>query len=269
MFILRYVKYSFNFSKVFTRVSEKSYKVIIYFLLLSLIQLFPMNYLIINEQGWRLDFIEEGFLVETPDWQLPENCRITLNTLMCTGSESYLYEHQGITYIFNDQEESFDASIKQVIFRENEIIYTNGEGAHMIGRGYRGFVDELNFQSLNLTSGEERQVAYLSFARQIENSFSPFIIFYTLLTNTVVSIGLNVLFIILLSLVLQLFRFGYSKFFTYKESLKFLVFMMGLPAMLSFIVGLIQPAFSPVFFQLGMGIATMAVMLIYGKKYFA
>jgi len=192
-----------------------------------------------------------------------------MNTLVCTDDVTYTYEHKGITYVFNDRSDAFDANLKQVIFREKQIIYTNGEGAHMIGHNYQGFSDELRFQSLNLMTGEDRQSAYVMFASHIEKSFSPYVIFFTVMTNTVVGIGLNILFLILLSLVLQLFRFGYSSFFTYKESLKFLVFLMTLPALLSLIIGMLQPAFSPVFFQLGMGIVTMVVMLVHGKKYFA
>jgi maltodextrin utilization protein YvdJ len=56
---------------------------------------------------------------------------------------------------------------------------------------------------------------------------------------------------------------------TYTEGLKFLIFVMGFPAILSFIVGLFEPAFSPVLFQFGMGMTTMIVLLVYGKKYFA
>ncbi|MDO9628840.1 MAG: DUF1189 family protein, partial [Acholeplasmataceae bacterium] len=145
----------------------------------------------------------------------------------------------------------------------------NGENASMTGYDYKGFNDNVNFRSINLMEGSEKANAYIAFGTSIEQTFGPYIIFYTVLVNTIISFGLNAFFILLLSLVLQLFRFGYSTFFTYKESIKFLVLIMGLPALLSFIVGLIEPAFSPVFFQLGMGLTVMLTMLLYGKKTFA
>jgi maltodextrin utilization protein YvdJ len=227
-----------------------------------------MNYLIINEQGWRLDFIEESFSNQTPNWILPEECAISSNELLCMSTEEYTFSHQGIQYIFNYQGTNYDRSLKQVIFTKTNIIYTNGEDAQMIGYDYKGFTEDVNFRSINLMEGTERTNAYIKLGTQIEQTFGPYIIFYTVLVNTLISIGLNILFILLLSLVLQLFRFGYSTFFKYTESLKFLVLMMGLPALLSFLVGLIEPAFSPVFFQFGMGLATMLTMLIYGKKVF-
>jgi maltodextrin utilization protein YvdJ len=269
MFLVRYFKYSFGFSKVISRVNEKFWKVLIYFLILGLIAAFPLNSLIVREQGWRLNFIEESFTLQTPTWQLPETCLIAANKLICETNESYTYTHQGITYIFNYQETEIDRSIKQVLFFENRIVYTNGDDALMVGYDYRGFSDTLDFRTLNLMTGEERSEAFVEFGRNIEQTFGPYIVFYTVLTNTFISISLNLLFIVLLSFVLQLFRFGYSSFFKYVDSIKFLIFMMGLPTVLSFIVGLFEPAFSPVFFQFGMGISTMIVMLVYGKRYFA
>jgi len=65
MFIIKYFKEALKYGTVFKLVSEKTYKVIIFFLLLTLIQLFPMNFQIVSEQGWRLDFIQESFQAET------------------------------------------------------------------------------------------------------------------------------------------------------------------------------------------------------------
>lgn len=269
MFLIRYFKYSFQFKTILTIRNEKFWKIGIYFVILCLINLFPMNYLIVKEQGWRLDFIEESFTNETPNWTLPEECGIAAGRLICLTDEEYILTHQGINYIFNYQSSTYDTSKKQVLLTSNKIIYTNGEDAQMIGYDYKGFTEDVNFRAINLMDSSEKASAYIKLGTQIEQTFGPYIIFYTVLVNTIISIGLNILFILLLSLVLQLFRFGYSTFFKYSESLKFLVLVMGLPAVLSFIVGLIEPAFSPVIFQFGMGLATMLTMLIYGKKVFA
>lgn len=269
MFLVRFFKYSFQYSQIISRVNERMWKVVIYFLVLSMISIFPLNYLIVKEQGWRLDFIEESFIAETPNWNLPDNCQIRANRLLCTTNEQYSFEHRGIIYVFNHQGDVFDRNVRQVIFKENKIIYVNGQGDFMVGHGYQGFSETQNFLELNLAQGLERQEKYIAFGQSIENSFSSYIILYTLLVNSFTTIGMNALFILLLSAVLQLFRFGYSTFFTYKNSLKFLIYLMTLPALLSFGIGFLEPSFSPVFFQLGMGITTMVVMLVYGKKNFA
>ncbi|MBN2300159.1 MAG: DUF1189 family protein [Acholeplasmataceae bacterium] len=268
MFLARFFRYSFQYSKIMTRVNEKFWKYLIYFVIICMVNIFPLNYLIVKEQGWRLDFIEESFVTQTPSWNLPDTCSITASRLVCSTDDQYTFEHLGITYIFNYQSSEYDMTKKQVIFKENEIVYVNGDNAIMTGKNYSGFEHPVSFLELNLAQGDDRSMMYFEFGQFIESSFSPYIVLYTLLVNSITSIALNMLFIILLSLVLQLFKFGYSKFFTYIDSLKFLMLMTTIPALLSFVIGLFEPAFSPVFYQLGMGISTMLVMLIHGKKIF-
>lgn len=268
MFLVRFFKTSFQFSKMFEKLEDKFWKFIIYFILLGLVTIFPLNYLIVQEQGWRLDFIEESFRAETPSWVLPETCNISNKRLVCSLDESYIHEHDDITYHINYQGDTFDDSTKQIYLMHDQVVYTNGEGATMIGYGYTGFEEDVNFRSINLMQMDEKGQAFIDLGRSIERSFGAYIVFYTVLTNTFISIGLNLIFLLLLSLVMQLFRFGYSTYFTYINSLKFLIYTMGIPALLSFVVGFIEPAFSPVFFQFGMGLSTMVNMLVNGKKVF-
>ncbi|PKK93628.1 MAG: hypothetical protein CVV61_03695 [Tenericutes bacterium HGW-Tenericutes-6] len=268
MFLVRFFKTSFQFSKMFEKLEDKFWKYIIYFILLGLIAVFPLNYLIVQEQGWRLDFIEESFREETPDWVLPETCNIRNQKLQCTIDESYIFTHDGITYYINYQSDTFDTTKKQVYLLTDQIVYTNGEGATMVGYGYSGFEEDLNFRSINLMQTDDKALAFIDFGQSLERSFGAYIVFYTVLTNTFITIALNLVFLLLLSLVMQLFRFGFSTYFKYIDSLKFLIYTMGIPALLSFIIGFIEPTFSPVFFQFGMGISTMINMLVNGKKAF-
>jgi len=226
-----------------------------------------MNYLIVREQGWRLDFIEESFKESTPTWDLPNGCRIELNRFICPTDTETTLEHNGITYIFNYQGGGYDLSKKQIIFTHTNIIYTN-RNAEMVGT-YKGFETGLRFSDVNILSGVERSDAFIQFGSMVESSFSSYIVFYAIATNTVILTGANMLFILLLSLVLQLFRFGYSTFFSFKDSLAFLVIATGFPSVISFIVGLFLPGVSTVLYQFSIGLIVIVVMLKYGKKEFA
>lgn len=269
MFIFHYYKYAFQFSKFFEYVKEKWWKVLIFFFIVSFVSIFPMNLLIIQEDGWRLDFIEESFASETPTWQLPDNCGITARKLVCDTDQVYEFEHRGITYVINSTEEDYaNITEKQVLLLEDKIVYANGQGEHMIGYDYQGFEDDVSFRSLNLATGEERDLMYESFGRQLESSFGDYIVFYTLMVNSITSIGLYAFFVLIMSLVMQLFRFGYTSFITFGESMKLVVFAMGVPSVVSFVVGFLEPSFSPVVFQFGIGIIIMVVMLKYAKKIF-
>lgn len=269
MFLINYFKYAVDYPNYFEHAKEKGWKVFIFFMMLSLISLFPMNLLIVQEDGWKLDFIEQSFISETPNWQLPDTCDILAHELVCETETVYIYEHQGIKYIFNIETDQYqDSDEKSVLFMKDKIVYTNGEGAHMIGYDYKGFDEHVSFRSLNLATGEERDQMYQAFGKSIESSFSNYIILYTLLVNTGTSIGLYAFFILVMSLVVQLFRFGYSSFLTFGQTMKMVVFAMGLPSIISFVIGFIEPSFSPVVFQFGIGIILMVVMLKYGKKTF-
>ncbi|TVP85900.1 MAG: DUF1189 domain-containing protein [Acholeplasmataceae bacterium] len=269
MFLVRYFRYSFEYAKLFTRLDEAFGKVLIYFFILVMISAFPLNYLIVREQGWRLDFITESFRVETPDWVLPDSCQIRASKLVCDTDEAFVYTHRGLTYIFNYQEDDVDASQHQVLLKEDIIIYTNGHDATMFGVGYTGFDDVVDFTSINFMTGQDRADAFIALGEGIEATFGPYIVIYTVLVNTIVSLLTNTLFVLLLAIVMQLFRFGYSTFMTFTQSIKLVIFIMTLPAVASFFIGFFSPAFAPVIFQLGMGLITMLVMLIYGRKTYA
>ncbi len=267
MFLIRFFRYSFNPKTMIPNASQKLWQAIIYFFILSLITLFPLNFLIVQENGWNLDFIESNLTMHTPTWTLPEDMRIYANELVTDSDTSYTFTNEEMTYIFNA---SGDENItgKTVSFYEDRIVYSDGEGHEMISYGYRGFYEEVNFRSLNLATGTERSEMYASFGTMLEASFGSYVVLYSLLMNTIVNISIGIVFILILSLVMQLFRFGYAKFFTYKDSLIFIILAMGIPAVLSFLVGFVIPSIAPVIYQFGVGIVVMVVMLKYAKKYF-
>ncbi len=269
MFILRFFKTSFSFQTMLIEVNEPFWKYLLYFLIMIMLIAFPLNYTIVSEQGFRINFIEESFTQETPNWVLPETCEIEAGSLTCDNPGTITLIHQDITYVINATQDMIDENQKAVYLLEDRLVYTNGVGASMTGYYHQGFLDRFSFRSLNLLEGTEKSLGYIAFAEQLENSFGPYIVFFSLLVNTLTTLGINIVFILMLSLVLQLFRLGYSKFFRYLDSLKFLIYTMTIPAVLSFLISWISMAFSPVIYQFGVGIITMVVMLTYGKKVFA
>jgi len=265
MFLIQYFKASFQFDTLLTHFDEKFTKLWTYFIVLSLIALFPMNLLIQRQEGFRLDFIEQDFLEESPNWVLPSNCTIEVNRLTCANTTKTVLTHQDVTYIFNGTVEDIDLDQKQLILTSDTVIYTDGKGARMSG-SYRGFDETFNFNTYNLMDSAEKVDAMLLFARNIEASFSRYTILYAVLTNTGVSILVQFAFVLLLGAVLQLFRFGYQSFPNYFDGLKFIILSMGLPSLIGFIIGIFVPSFGSVFYQLAMGLTIMIVMLKYGKK---
>ncbi len=265
MFLVRYFKASFQFETLLTHFDEKLSKLWIYFLLLSLIALFPMNFLIVRQEGYRLDFIRQDFLEETPNWVLPSGCLIEANQLLCDPNTKTSLTHLDVTYIFNGSDADIDLTLKQLIFTQNTIIYTDGDGAKMSGT-YRGFDETFNFNTFNLMDTAEQKDALMGFASSVESSFSRYSILFSILTNTAVSVFVQFFFVLLLGAVLQLFRFGYQSFPNYVDGLKFIILAMGLPTIIGFFIGLFIPSIGSVLYQLAMGLTVMIVMLKYGRK---
>ncbi|PKK87284.1 MAG: hypothetical protein CVV63_01560 [Tenericutes bacterium HGW-Tenericutes-8] len=265
MFMGRYLKASFQFDRLLTHSGEKFYKVFLYFMFLSLVYLLPMNLLIVRESGWRIDFIHQDFIDETPTWDMPAGCKIELDRFFCEIDSKTTLTHQDVTYIFNGTKADLDLDFKQMIFTSNYIIYSDGKGNQMQSKGYEGF-ETFNSNSFNLLEDDDRVLGFQAFATSVEASFSQYIVLYSVVTNTFVNMFIQLAFILMLALVLQLFRFGYQHFLSYIEGVKFVILAMGLPTVIGLIVGLYQPAFGSVFFQLSMGLTVMIVMLKYGKK---
>src|SRR5690606_38643320 len=135
MFIIRYFKWGFQFPKLLTRTSEKLWKTLIYFILLTLISNFPLTWLTFEEQGSKLDFIEQDFLDSTPEWNLPSG-NISANKLNMT-DQNIVRNHGDILYIFNYTSNDFDVNVKSVLLTETNTIFTDGEGNFLMSDGYR------------------------------------------------------------------------------------------------------------------------------------
>lgn len=268
MFLVRYFRDSFKFKTLLITKDKTLVKSIIFFLLMIIIATFPMSLDAVKNRGTRLDFIIEHFRENTLNWDMPSTFEIKGGKLITNGSnDEYIYEYKDITYIINFQGELNHLENKSsIIFQTDVITFINDKGEYMTGHGYQGFVDVFSFKEFELASPVERTKLYEQFAENIEKSFSNQIVLFTVLRNTTVQIFTNLIYILVLSLLVQLYKFGYEKFMSYKEGLMFVLLAMGLPALLSFGVGFIAPAFSPVIFQISSGMIVMLVPLIFGKK---
>jgi|SRR5690554_169770 len=273
MFLLRMFKDSFNFKKLLINYNYKFWQIIIYFVLLILISNVPQTIDAYNNYGTRLDFIIEDFEQEIPiDWEIPFNMSIRGGRLVNNGSNKvYINEHKGITYIINNQEKIEPENYKNhIILSEESLIYIDQNGNILESFNYIGFEkDSFDFDELRLSQNEEKVKLFQEFATSVERSFQDEIILFTVLRNNGVQILINILYVLLLAGFIQLFRLGYTNFLSYKDSIKYVVLSLGLPAVLSFVIGFLSPAFSPVIFQLASGMVVMLVTLIFGKKYYS
>lgn len=263
MFLYRYFKHGFDYPNVFKKLIPINLKVILYFVILTFLTAFPLNYQIVREEGFRLDFIAESFQQSFPSDTI--DCEVSFAGIAC--EEEVSFQHEGVTYYIEtyDANKSYDR--QSVILSEDKIYYLQEDNI-LESRGYQGFSDTIDMGNLIFSNEEEKAILWQAFGEGIEASFGSYIIFNALLTNTVIQFVIQFIFIIFLSLVIQLFKYQLSSFMSYLESLTFIIWMMTLPAVLSVVIAFIEPVFASVIYQFMVGIVIMIVMLKYGRKYY-
>ncbi|NLN50912.1 MAG: DUF1189 family protein [Acholeplasmataceae bacterium] len=265
--MVRYFKESFRLKNLINLRKEPFYKVFIYYLFLTFVAVLPLTFLIIQEGGQRLDFIQEDFKNPPEEWLLPENCSVEYNEFVCSSEQSYVLYHLGIKYVFNHSGE-IETTEKSILFRKTELVYTDGKGAMMSGN-YKKFPLVYRFSELNNVRGtEEFASEYQKFAEYIEGSFSRWIVLNSLLQTLAINFLISIVFVLLLALILQIFKIGYQDFMSFFESIKFIMLSTGLPAVISGIIGIFLPAISTVIYNLGLSLIVMLIIVRQGKKEF-
>jgi maltodextrin utilization protein YvdJ len=263
MFLYRYFKHGFDYPNVFKKLIPINIKVILYFVILTFLTAFPLNYQIIREEGFRLDFIAESFQQSFPSNTI--DCEISFAGIVC--EDDVMFQHEGVTYYVETYDSNKTYDSQSVILSDDNIYYLQDDNI-LESRGYQGFSDTIDMGNLIFSNDTEKAALWQAFGEGIEASFGSYIIFNALLTNTVIQFVIQFIFIIFLSFVIQLFKYQLSSFMTYQESLTFIIWMMTLPAVLSVVIAFIEPVFASVIYQFMVGIVIMIVMLKYGRKYY-
>lgn len=270
MFLVKYYRDSWNFKELLVVKQRPFYKIIIYFIIMIIVATFPMTLDAIRHDGSRLDFIIEDFSNGGPTvpWNVPMDLEIRAEKLVIADNAEYRFEFKETSYYFIGQEEVvYQNYPNSIIFLKEKIAYVNEDGAYM-ERTYQPGFGSTTFPLYNLSAPNNSSL-YQTLANNIEKSFSDQIIFFTITRNIAVQLFVNVIYIFVLSLLLQVFRFGYTKFISYFDGLKFIIVSLGPPATIAFVVGIFAPAFAQIAFSLVSGLIVMIVPLVFGKKLYS
>lgn len=279
MFLVRIFRDSFFFNRILKLRSIAFWKFLIYFFIITVISLFSFNFTNLKEGGWKLGFVEYNFTSsENNNFKLPSDIVIRqlsgVNSLSGNSQAILLKDSKNgdIMYRFLINEEGLviDKEVRQLIFTDKNVYYVKGDGKSYIVGDYNNFPEETSFEAINnITNPIEKTEALKDLAKNIEKSFGSQNAFYTIMVFSSIQILLYVVLIAILAAVLQLFRFGYTKYMSYFDSVKIVIAAMTIPSVISFIIGFFTHALTPVIVQLGLGIILMIVMLKYGKNEFS
>lgn len=272
MFILKFFKESLNPKNILGLRKEKFYKVIIYFLFMVLVSLFPVNMYIMLDGGWNLGFMyqelsDENIIV--PNENFPD---IRMNHQGLTGdNDEIIIYFETFSLIVNGKQDKYDIEGKYVILQENTIVYSFDNDIAPIKTSYSYLNDlEFRFENLNLAqTNVERVNLYIQLADMIEKSFTQLNIIGAIFMHSGAQLVSFIILIPILGLLVMLFKFRSTNFMSYLESIKTTIFSMTIPAVVSFVIGFLAFSLSTVIMQFGIGIVLMIVMIKFGKKEFS
>lgn len=272
MFILRYFATNIrSLSRTLALRKEKGWKVVLYFLFLTLLMSFPLNYAIVRENGWNLNFISARLQENMPSWYpfgLPSDCSVSPQGLTCTSTTSEVVLQGGVfEVVINGTRDSAIANQQTLILAAEKIYMVDAQGG-VLETDYRGFTRTISFQELRVN---EPEISIIEFSESIENSFGAYMIIFSVITNLWVTLLLNIIYLFLFSALVMIFKIGYQQFMTFREAMKLAVMAMTIPTIISIVVGFLSPsafAFSSVITAFGIPLIMILLIKIPGKKEF-
>ncbi len=166
MFLYRYFKHGFDYPNVFKKLIPINFKVILYFVILTFLTAFPLNYQIIREEGFRLDFIAESFQQSFPSDTI--DCEISFAGIVCEDDLSF--QHEGVTY-YVERMIQIKHMIPNLLYFQRIKIYYLQDDNILESRGYQGFSDTIDMGNLIFSNEEEKAILWQAFGEGIEASF--------------------------------------------------------------------------------------------------
>lgn len=232
---------------------------------------FPLNYAIVRENGWNLNFIKASLQEHIPLWyplDLPVDCSLSAQGFSCdTTLTPFTLSADGFDIVFGGTIEDAAEGMKYLILGSEKMYFVDEDGM-ILETDYRGFTRTITFQELRANAAEETIV---EFSSSIEDSFGAYLIIYSVITNIWVSLLLNIIYVFMFSLLVMIFKIGYQTFMTYREAVKLTVVAMTIPSLVSVIIGFLSLesfAFSSMIMAFGVPLMMIILIKIPGKREF-
>ena len=241
--MLKIIANSFRFKNIFLLRSHPIKYFVLYFAILVLIISFPLNYQIIKSGGWDLYNFSAGIRQQYPDWipsGLPEDIEISKSGMY--------YENEVVTTLqttnLNGEElnivfmpfDEYDMDTRSLVFEKNRIVYYDNTGNQIIEVGYTNIQSTVRFADLRMTTQSN---AVSKFANMIDEAFSSYAIFVSVVYYTAITAFLNLVLVLVVSAIFIFIRVRFQKVTNFSDNLKIVIASMTIPSLISFIVGVL------------------------------
>ncbi|MDD3106682.1 MAG: DUF1189 family protein [Bacilli bacterium] len=233
---------SFSFANIFHQRNQKIGKMILYFLFLVLLISFPLNYQIVKNDGFKgLNSFSYDLRLANPSWlpgNLPSDMVITKSGLSYIQDQEYSFQTitNEITYtvMINPQEEVLDAK-NTIVFEKQQLKYFDQKGRFLTG-DYDKVKQAIDFSELKTLDKSEAVNIFFSI---VDDAFNPYAVFYSIMANTFIQIGMNILLVLILGLIFLLIRVNYKPVTHFMQNIKIIITSMTIPSLISIVVGII------------------------------
>lgn len=248
---------SFRINRIYDLRETKGVKVIFYFLLLILIISFPLNLQIIRSSGWDFYDFTAGMRESYPDWlpyDLPEDIEFTNSGMYYENTENTVFltsnlDNQDLYIAFSPLDD-YVATDRTLVFSKDRISYYNETGTYLFSTGYDRVDGVVRFYDLKLGTQTN---AVNKFATMIEDCFSGYAQFKSIIYNVVINFVINLLLVLVVSFLFIFIRIKFQRVTSFIDNTKIVTASMTIPAMISFTIGILGimelSAFSAVIFQ--------------------
>ncbi len=248
---------SLQIKKIYNLRESKLSVAILHFLLLILIISFPLNLQIIRSSGWDLYNFTAGMRETYPSWlpdDLPEDIEISRSGMSYIDTESSVFlttnlDDQDLYIVFSPLVD-YQPTDRSLVFEPEQISYYDENGDYMFSTGYGRTQGVISFYNLKLGTQSE---AVNQFAGVIEDAFSGFAQFRSIVYNIGINLVLNIIMVSVVSFLFVFIRIRYQKVTTFKDNIKIVIAAMTIPSLIGLLFGLIGvmelSAFSVVIFQ--------------------
>lgn len=249
---------SFTPKGIFNQKDASLKNIILYFMFLIMVISFPLNLQIIRSGGWDLYDFTVGIHQNYPDWlpsQLPTDIYISKTGMQYFDAEVSTFQTTNINGDVLDiifaPVDTYEIRNRSLVFEPTTITYFNENGNKVFSVGYANIQDSLSFYDLQFMT---QSVAIDKFTAMIDQAFSSFAIFKSVILYTGITLVLNLILVLIVSAIFIFVRIRFQRVTTFKQNIRIVIASMTLPSMLGFVIGVLEiidlNAFSVVIFQL-------------------
>jgi len=255
--MLKIIANSFKLKNIFKVRLLPGKSFILYFIFLVFVISFPLNYQIVKSGGWDLYNFSAGIRQSYPNWlptDLPEDIEISKSGMFFEDAVASSFE----TTNMNDETlmivfmplADYTVEDRSLVFEENRIVYYDVEGKEVLFVNYHNIQNTVRFRELRMMNQSEA-VGY--FADMIDQAFSSYAIFSSVIYYTAITAFLNLILLLVVSAIFIFVRIRFQKVTSFKDNIKIMIASMTIPSLISFVFGVAGlmeiNAFTVVIFQ--------------------